>query len=102
MIGFRFAAQRPPDPRRINETVVQRFDHVYEVDPALMRDHVQQHDFPAWDTRRIVDSRWDHLDWMHLHFADEVLLAGEESETMPEADPPPPSEKESGPRPVGD
>jgi hypothetical protein len=49
-----------------------------------------------------VDSRWDHLDWMHLHFADEVLLAGEESETMPEPDPPPPSEKESQPRPVGD
>ena len=23
-----------------------------------------------------------HLDWMHAHFADEVLLAGEESETM--------------------
>ena len=28
---------------------------------------------------RIVDSRWEHLDWMHDHFADEVLLAGEES-----------------------
>ncbi len=38
----------------------------------------------AWDTRRIVDSRWEHLDWMHSHFADEVLLAGEGSETMPE------------------
>ena len=37
---------------------------------------------PAWDTRRIVDRRWDHLDWMHDHFADEVLLAGEDSETM--------------------
>ena len=24
-----------------------------------------------------------HLDWMHDHFADEVLLAGAESETMP-------------------
>ena len=37
---------------------------------------------PAWDTKRIVDGRWDHLDWMHDHFADEVLLAGEESETI--------------------
>ena len=36
------------------------------------------------EARRIVDSRWDHLDWMHDHFADEVLLAGEGSETMEE------------------
>ena len=42
-----------------------------------------QQDLPAWDTHRIVDSRWEHLDWMHDHFADEVLLAGVESETMP-------------------
>jgi hypothetical protein len=42
-----------------------------------------QQDLPAWDTMRIVDSRWEHLDWMHDHFADEVLLAGAESETMP-------------------
>jgi hypothetical protein len=42
-----------------------------------------QQDFPAWDTRRIVEARLDHLDWMHEHFADDVLLAGEESETMP-------------------
>ena len=36
---------------------------------------------PAWDTKRIVDSRWDHLDWIHDHFADEVIVAGEPSET---------------------
>ena len=60
-----------------------RFEHVYEVDPALMELTGQQ-DLPAWDTQRIVDSRWEHLDWMHDHFADEVLLAGEGSETMPE------------------
>jgi hypothetical protein len=58
MIGFRLSAQRPPEPRRINDTVVMRFDHVYEVDPSLMQEHVRQHDFPAWETRRIVDSRW--------------------------------------------
>jgi hypothetical protein len=40
---------------------------------------------PAWDTQRIVAARWDHLDWMHAHFADEVLLAGEDSETDQEA-----------------
>ncbi len=85
MIGFRFSAQRPPDPRRINDVVVQRFEHIYEVDPALMRDHVQQHAFPAWDTRRIVDSRWEHLDWRPAHWAESVgsgaaLLADQPTE----------------------
>jgi hypothetical protein len=54
-----------------------RFDHVYEVDPTLMAEHVRQQDIPVWDTRRIVDSRWEHLAWMHDHFADAVL-SGEE------------------------
>jgi hypothetical protein len=77
MIGFRLAAQRPPDARRVTDTVVMRFDHVYEVDPALMTEHVPQQDIPAWDTHRIVASRWEHLAWMHDHFADSVL-SGEE------------------------
>ena len=77
MLGFRLAAQRPPDARRIKDDVVMRFDHVYEVDPALMTEHVRQQDFPAWDTLRIVASRWDHLAWMHEHFADSVI-SGEE------------------------
>ena len=79
---FRLGDQTPPEPQRITDTVVMRFEHVYEVDPALMAQTGQQ-DLPAWDTHRIVDSRWEHLDWMHDHFADEVLLAGVESETMP-------------------
>ena len=78
---FRLGYQQPPEPQRITDTVVMRFEHVYEVDPALMETTGQQ-DMAAWDTRRIVDSRWEHLDWMHRHFADEVLLAGEASETM--------------------
>ncbi len=80
---FRLGDQRPPEPRRINDDVVMRFDHVYEVDPDKMRVFPQQ-DLPAWDTERIVAARWDHLDWMHDHFADEVLSTGLESETMPE------------------
>ena len=79
---FRLGDQKPPEPRRITDDVVMRFEHVYEVDPALMELTGQQ-DLPAWDTHRIVDSRWEHLDWMHDHFADDVLLAGAESETMP-------------------
>ena len=77
MIGFRLSAQQPPEPERVNDTVVKRFDHVYEVDPSLMQDHVRQHEFPAWETKRIVDGRWDHLEWMHAHWADAVL-SGEE------------------------
>ena len=79
---FRLGEQRPPEPRPVADGVVMRFEHVYEVDPALMEVTPQQ-DLPAWDTRRIVEARLEHLDWMHEHFADEVLLAGEESETMP-------------------
>ena len=77
MIGFRLAAQRPPDPQRVNDQVVMRFEHVYEVEPGLMTEHTPQQDFPAWDTQRIVDSRWEHLAWMHDHFADSVV-SGEE------------------------
>ena len=78
---FRLGDQTPPEPRRINDEVVMRFEHVYEVEPALMELTGQQ-PMPAWDTRRIVDSRLEHLAWMHDHFADEVLLAGEDSETI--------------------
>ena len=98
---FRLGDQAPPPAQRVNDTVIMRFEHVYEVDPELMG-VIPQQAMPAWDTKRIVDSRWDHLDWMHLHFADEVLLAGEESETMPAPDPPPPSEQQAQSRPVGD
>lgn len=77
MIGFRLAAQRPPEPTRVNDTVVTRYEHVYEVDPALMTEHIEQHDFPAWETQRIVASRWEHLDWMHAHWADSVVSAEE-------------------------
>ena len=77
MIGFRLAAQRPPEARRVTDVVVMRFDHVYEVDPTLMTEHIQQQEIPAWDTERIVESRWEHLAWMHDHFADSVV-SGEE------------------------
>ena len=83
MTIWRLGDQKPPEPKRINDAVVERFEHVYEVDPGLMQITPQQA-MPAWDTQRIVAARWDHLDWMHNHFADEVLLAGEESETMKE------------------
>ena len=80
MIGFRLSAQKPPDAKRIKDDVVMRFDHVYEVDPALMTEHTPQQDIPAWDTLRIVESRNEHLNWMHEHFADETLVAGIEPE----------------------
>ena len=54
MIGFRLSAQRPPDPQRITDAVVMRFDHVYEVDPALMTEHVRQQEIPAWETAACI------------------------------------------------
>ena len=77
MFGFRLSAQAPPQAERVTDVVVSRFEHVYEVDPALMQENVRQQDIPNWDFERIVDSRWEHLAWMHNHFADSVL-SGEE------------------------
>ena len=87
MIGFRLAAQRAPEPRRINDDVVMRHDHVYEVAPEKMT-IIRQIDMPAWDTMRIVASRWDHLAWMHDHWADEVLSAEELDGEDPPGGPP--------------
>jgi len=77
MLGFRLSAERPPEPERVSDTVVTRFEHVYEIAPELMAEHVRQQDIPNWDLRRIVASRWEHLAWMHDHFADTVI-SGEE------------------------
>ena len=77
MLGFRLSAQRPPQAEQVTDGVVSRFEHVYEVDPALMQENVKQQDIPNWDFERIVESRWEHLAWMHNHFADSVL-SGEE------------------------
>ena len=77
MLGFRLSAQKPPEAKRVTDQVVMRFDHVYEVDPALMSEHTAQQDMPAWDTQRIVESRWEHLAWMQDHFADSVLSGQE-------------------------
>ena len=68
-----------PEATRVSDGVVVRMRH-YEVDPALMGQQFDQQDMPAWDTLRIVNDRNDHLNWMHEHFADETLVAGEEPE----------------------
>ena len=69
--------QEPPPPQRMSDVAIMRFEHIFEVDPRLMEEHVRQQPFPNWDTQRIAASRLDHLDWMHRHFAD-VVLSGEE------------------------
>jgi hypothetical protein len=69
-----------PTARRVSDGVIMRLDHVYEVDPDLMGHVFGQQDMPRWDTERIVSSRNDHLSWMHDHFADETLVAGEPAE----------------------
>lgn len=67
----------PPPATRASEVAITRFEHVFEVDPDLMTEHVLQQVFPNWDTLRLVRSRADHLDWMHRHFAHKVI-SGEE------------------------
>ena len=69
-----------PEATRVSDGVVMRLQHVYEVDPDLMGKQFSQQNMPTWDTLRIVESRNEHLSWMHEHFADETLVAGLESE----------------------
>ena len=89
---YRVAEQyAPPPPIRASDVAQMTFEHVFEVDPRLMQEHVLQQVFPNWDTLRIMRSRHDHLAWMHRHFAEKVvtgseLLAEVERET---ATPPP-------------
>jgi hypothetical protein len=69
--------QEPPPPRRMSDVAIMRFEHIFEVDPRLMEEHVRQQEFPNWDTQRIAESRHDHLDWMHRHWA-HAVVSGEE------------------------
>ncbi len=69
-----------PEATRVSDGVVMRLQHVYEVDPERMGKQFSQQTMPTWDTLRIVESRTEHLRWMHEHFADETLVAGLESE----------------------
>ena len=73
---FRLGDQTPPPAKRITDTVIERLEHQYEIDPELMQITPQQH-MPVWDSRRIFNARWDHLDWMHTHWAT-VVVSGEE------------------------
>jgi hypothetical protein len=95
-----------PEATRVSDSVVVRMRH-YEVDPALMGQQFDQQDMPAWDTLRIVEDRNDHLNWMHEHFADETLVAGEEPELdlgpgqpSGEAYPVPPGVRVRHPKPI--
>ncbi|MEA2281906.1 MAG: hypothetical protein QOK21_2513 [Solirubrobacteraceae bacterium] len=89
MSPFRPRDERvPPAAVRVTDVAVLRFEGIYEVDPALMQEHVAQQDFPNWDTLRIARSRHDHLEWMHRHWTDtvvsgEALLADVEHDPNP-------------------
>ena len=77
-MSYRHADEQPPDAfRPITEEAGQRVGHIFEVNPALMTEHVRQQAMPVWDTHRIVDARIDHLEWMHRHWAARTL-SGEE------------------------
>ena len=77
-IGFRYSEQMTPPPaEQASDVAITRFEHVYEVDPRLMERWVLQQTFPNWDTLRIMNSRHDHLAWMHRHFAQRVVSGAE-------------------------
>ena len=74
MSGYRYDEQHTPPPaRQVSDVAVERFEHIFEVDPKLMTVHVAQQLFPNWDTLRIAAGRADHLEWMHRHWARAVL-----------------------------
>lgn len=75
---YRYSEQyAPPEPERVSEVAVSTFEHVFEVDPRLMERWVLQQTFPNWDSLRLMNSRHDHLDWMHRHFASTVVTGSE-------------------------
>jgi hypothetical protein len=77
-IGYRYAEQQtPPEPQRVSDVAVTTHPHVFEVDPRLMERWVLQQRFPNWDSLRIMNSRGDHLAWMHRHFATTVVTGSE-------------------------
>ena len=77
-MSYRRAEQNtPPEPERVTDVAVSTFEEVFEVDSRLMERWVLQQQFPNWDTLRIMNSRHDHLDWMHRHFADRVVTGSE-------------------------
>lgn len=81
-MSYRYAEENtPPEPQRASDVAITTFEHVYEVDPRLMQEWVTQQTFPNWDSLRIMHSRHDHLDWMHDHFAYQVIHG---SELLPE------------------
>ena len=104
---YRYAEQyTPPEPKRVSDVALTTFEHVFEVDPRLMQRWVLQQTFPNWDSLRIMNSRHDHLEWMHRHFADNVingssLLAELEAEIVrPRCRPNPPPASDSGPKQI--
>ena len=77
-IGFRYDDQyTPPEPKRVSDVAITTFEHVFEVDPRLMERWVLQQQFPNWDSLRIMNSRGDHLEWIHRHFASKVVTGSE-------------------------
>jgi hypothetical protein len=77
-IGYRYAEQMtPPEPERVSDVAITTHEHVFEVDPRLMERWVLQQQFPNWDSLRIMNSRADHLEWMHRHFATKVVTGSE-------------------------
>ena len=75
---YRYGEQFTPPPAvRVTDVAITTHEHVYEVDPRLMERWVLQQTFPNWDSLRIMNSRHDHLEWMHRHFATKVVTGSD-------------------------
>lgn len=69
-MSYRRAEEAPlASYRPVTAQAGQRVGDIFEVEPALMSEHVHQQQMPTWDTLRIAGSRAAHLDWMHRHWA---------------------------------
>jgi hypothetical protein len=73
--------RKPHEARPVAPGVITGIDGIYEVDPQLMRFYRQQ-SMPVSETRHILASRHDFLEWMHGHFAP-CRWSGEREEIIP-------------------
>jgi hypothetical protein len=75
---YRYSEQTtPPEPERVSDVALTTHPHLFEVDPRLMQRWVLQQEFPNWDSLRIMNSRHEHLEWMHRHFAYTTVTGSE-------------------------
>jgi len=54
----------------------------FEIFPGRMQDYIRQQEMDDGEIARIVKARLMHLDWMHKHFAYEILEPPEDCDPI--------------------